>query len=113
MKVLVVSQYFWPEDFRINDLVFELNKRGHNITILTGKPNYPTGKIHSDFKRNPKKYNSFYGVNVVRIPIFLRSKGHLRLLINYASFVFSGLIFGTFFLRKKNLMLFLFMNHPL
>jgi len=40
MKILVVSQYFYPENFRINDLIFSLKERGHEITVLTGKPNY-------------------------------------------------------------------------
>ena len=44
MRVLVVSQYFWPENFRINDLVSELTARGHSVTVLTGVPNYPEGR---------------------------------------------------------------------
>ena len=43
MKILVISQYFYPENLRINDLVFSLKKRGHDIEVLTGKPNYPSG----------------------------------------------------------------------
>ena len=43
MRILVISQYFFPENFRINDLVFSLFKRGHQIEVLTGKPNYPNG----------------------------------------------------------------------
>ena len=44
MKILIVSQYFYPENFRINDLALELKKRGHEITVLTGLPNYPKGE---------------------------------------------------------------------
>ena len=43
MRVLIISQYFWPENFRVNELSEELNKLGHKVTILTGYPNYPSG----------------------------------------------------------------------
>ncbi|MDC3312286.1 glycosyltransferase WbuB, partial [Alphaproteobacteria bacterium] len=43
MRILIITQYFWPENFRINDLATELAKRGHQITVLTGYPNYPEG----------------------------------------------------------------------
>ena len=52
MKILVVSQYFWPENFRINDLCVELQERGHQVTVLTGAPNYPEGKVFSEFSDN-------------------------------------------------------------
>ncbi|HIP10141.1 MAG TPA: glycosyltransferase WbuB, partial [Rhodospirillales bacterium] len=43
MRVLVISQYYWPESFRINDLTDDLVRRGHQVTVLTGVPNYPSG----------------------------------------------------------------------
>ena len=51
MRILVVSQYFWPEDFRINEFVKDFKKKGHEIVVLTGIPNYPEGKIFSDYKK--------------------------------------------------------------
>ena len=56
MKILIVSQYFWPEYFRVNDLVTELKKKDFEIEILTSYPNYPEGEIFKDFAINPKKY---------------------------------------------------------
>ena len=50
MHLLVVTQYFWPENFRINDLVAEMVKRGHQVTVLTGLPNYPSGEIFSEYE---------------------------------------------------------------
>ena len=55
MKILVVSQYFWPENFRINDLCSELQKRGHKLTVLTGIPNYPEGKTFQSFLDRPNE----------------------------------------------------------
>ena len=52
LKILIISQYFWPENFRINELCEELIKLGHEITILTGYPNYPKGKFYKDFIRD-------------------------------------------------------------
>ncbi len=42
MRILIISQYFWPENFRINDLIFALKDRGHEVTVLTGMLNYPS-----------------------------------------------------------------------
>lgn len=64
MRILVVSQYFWPENFRINDLVRELVQRGHEVTVLTGVPNYPDGKIFSEFVIDPDRYARYEGAQV-------------------------------------------------
>ena len=53
MKILIVSQYFWPEYFRVNDLVSELKSKDIEIEILTSYPNYPGGKVFRDFKKDP------------------------------------------------------------
>ena len=45
MKILIISQYFWPEEFRVNDLALSLIEKGHEVSVLTGLPNYPEGRI--------------------------------------------------------------------
>ena len=50
MRILIVSQYFWPEQFRINDIAEDLVNKGHKVDVLTGVPNYPQGKIFEDYK---------------------------------------------------------------
>lgn len=50
MKILVVCQHFYPETFRINDITYELVKKGHDVTVLTGLPNYPEGKVYKGYK---------------------------------------------------------------
>ena len=103
MKVLIVSQYFWPEYFRVNDLVIELKTKGIEIEILTSYPNYPGGIIFEDFKKNPNKYKFYNGCKIYRVPQFSRRKGTLtNLTLNYISFVISSLFFSLFNLRKKN-----------
>lgn len=89
MKVLVITQYFWPENFKINDVCMGLQERGYEVTVLTGKPNYPTGiffKGYGFFRKQKEQWN---GILVYRCPLFTRGKGGgIRLLVNYFSFAF-------------------------
>jgi colanic acid biosynthesis glycosyl transferase WcaI len=101
MRILVVTQYFWPENFRINDLCEELVRRGHDLTILTGKPNYPGGKIYDDYKNNPPLFSQYQGCNIIRVPMIARGQGNsIQLIFNYLSFALSASVIGLFKLRK-------------
>lgn len=101
MRLLVVTQYFWPENFRINDLVAEFSRKGHDITILTGWPNYPDGKVFDAYRQNPAHYASFEGARVVRVPLLPRGRGGLRLILNYLSFAVSATVLGLWKLRGQ------------
>ena len=102
LKILIVSQYFWPENFRVNDLVNYFKHRNLEIEILTGQPNYPGGKIYDEFLKNPNKFKLFNGYKVYRVPILSRGSGsNTRLVFNYLSFLISSIFFGIFFFRKK------------
>jgi len=85
MKILVVSQYYYPEPFRITDICETLVSRGHSVTVLTGQPNYPEGKIYEGYK-NYYMSENINGVSVYRTKIHPRKKGNLHLLLNYISF---------------------------
>ena len=87
MKILVISQYFWPENFRVNDLCLELQDRGHEVSVLTGKPNYPHGQFFAGYNFFSKKKENFNGVIVYRASLIPRGKGgSLNLILNYLSF---------------------------
>ncbi len=101
MRILVVSQYFWPENFRVNDLVKEWVQRGHLVTVLTGIPNYPTGKMFEAYQAHPSAFVTYEGAEVVRVPMLPRGSGGLRLMLNYFSFVLGAAIFGLWRLRSK------------
>ena len=101
MRLLVVSQYFWPEPFRVNDLVTELARRGHDVTVLTGTPNYPEGRTYPEFAQDPSRFVSYAGAEVVRVPLVPRGKSSLRLVLNYLSFVITGLTLGLWRLRGR------------
>ncbi len=101
MRLLVVTQYFWPENFRINDLVAELVARGHDVTVLTGIPNYPDGEVFESYRKNPSQHGEYAGASVVRVPMFPRKRGGLRLILNYVSFALSASILGAWRLRQQ------------
>jgi len=102
MRILIVTQYFWPEYFRVNDLAIDLSKKNFEVDILTGYPNYPKGEIFEDFKKNKKKFSKIGNINIYRVPIIPRKSGNKAwLILNYLSFVCMGIFYGSFLLRKK------------
>lgn len=97
MKVLVVSQYFWPESFRINDVVLGLQERGHQVEVLTGFPNYPDGTFFAGYPKRAwlPMQDMFRGAAVRRVPLLPRRAGRgPELLLNYLSFALSASLLG-------------------
>jgi glycosyltransferase involved in cell wall biosynthesis len=101
VRVLVVTQYFWPEGFSINSVVKTLLEKGVEVDVLTGKPNYPSGKIFPGYSSWGCQRESHQGININRIPLLSRGRGEWRLALNYLSFVASGLLFAPWLLRNK------------
>ena len=101
LKVLVVSQYFWPENMRINDMVRDFTEKGHEVTVLTAWPNYPEGKVYQRFKDHPEQFGKYEGAEVVRVPLVPRGKRSIQLVLNYFSFVLSASVLGPWKLRGK------------
>lgn len=94
MKITIVCQYFYPEEFKVNDLAEEWVKRGHNVTVLTGKPNYPKGKILNGYKFWGIQEEDYKGTRVIRVPLIPRGNGGgIRLALNYLSFVFFASLY--------------------
>lgn len=92
MRILIVSQYFWPEEFRINDVADALSARGHQVEVLTGWPNYPSGKVLSAFRADPRTFRSRGRTRIVRVPLVPRGAGGgVRLALNYFSFMLTGM----------------------
>ena len=110
MRLLVITQYFWPEDFRINELVNDFCRRGYEVSIITGQPNYPEGKIHTDFIKNKRRYNKFATAHVVRARVPARGNSKISLMFNYISFIILASIKSFFTVEEKNLTIFLFLN---
>jgi glycosyltransferase involved in cell wall biosynthesis len=115
MRVLIVSQYFWPESFRINELAQSLVAHGVDVDVLTGKPNYPEGKIYPGYRALGSMHELWQGANVFRVPIFPRGfRSGLRLFLNYLLFIFSAMVFGAWQLRDtKSDVIFVYAPSPL
>lgn len=101
MRILLVTQYFYPEVFKSNDLAFELVKRGHQVDALVGIPNYPEGKYFKGYGIFKKRHEVVNGVNVYRVFQTPRGKGGWRLPVNYLSYVISGCIDALFYYGWK------------
>lgn len=103
MRILIVSQYFYPENFRINVVVKILSLEGHAVTVLTGCPNYPEGSSFEGYASYQIRTETHIdGYMIHRVPIFPRGNASsLKLFLNYASFVFSGILFGSYLLRNQ------------
>lgn len=94
MKILVVCQYYYPEPFRISDICRELASRGHELTVITGVPNYPLGEIYDDYRGGKKRDELLNGVHVHRCFTIPRKKGVLFRFLNYYSFAASSTLYA-------------------
>jgi glycosyltransferase involved in cell wall biosynthesis len=102
LKVLIVSQYFWPESFRINEVAVSLREQGADVTILTGKPNYPDGVVFDGYRAGGTQCEDYLGMPVFRVPMAPRGQGSaVRLALNYMSFAAAGSVFGPRLLRGR------------
>lgn len=94
--ILVIAQYFYPEQFRINDICTEWVKRGYKITVITGIPNYPQGKYYDGYGLLKKRKETYNGVEIIRIPLIPRGNNAIMLALNYLSFILSGFFWNVF-----------------
>ena len=112
MKILVVCQHFDPEQFRINDIVYQLSNNGHNVTVLTGLPNYPKGKIYAGYTWFRKRKEVLNGVKVIRSFTIGRGNNLLMLGLNYASFAIFASI-KAIKLREKFDVIYVYQLSPI
>lgn len=103
LKILIVSQYFWPENFGINQLASSLIEKGATVEVLTGMPNYPKGVFLTGYGGIKWKIHTWQNIKIFRVPIIPRgnSNNYLQLSLNYCSFIVSGIIFSPFLLRCR------------
>ena len=102
LKVLILTQYFWPETFRITEVAESLQANGCDVVVLTGQPNYPEGLILDGYSAISLAMQMHEGLIINRVPLIPRGSGSkTRLIINYLSFVVSASIFGPWLLRGQ------------
>lgn len=103
MRVLILSQYFWPETFRITEVSTALRDAGCEVSVLTGQPNYPDGDIFEGYSGWSVATQMYLGLEVFRVPIVPRGRGSaLRLVCNYLSFILSATVWGSWLLRRRS-----------
>ncbi|AEF17826.1 glycosyl transferase group 1 [Thermoanaerobacterium xylanolyticum LX-11] len=105
MNILVVCQYYYPEPFRITDICESLVKSGHNVTVLTGLPNYPEGYILDDYRHGKKRNEIINGVKVIRCFEIGRGKSKLKLFLNYFSYTISATLKALFIKEEFDVIL--------
>ncbi len=110
--ILIVSQYYNPEPFRINDIAAEWAKRGHKVTVLTGIPNYPEGVFYKGYGFFKRRRETVNDVDIIRIPLIPRGHSSIGVIINYFSFMISGVIWKTFTKLKPD-SVFIFAMSPM
>ncbi len=111
-RILVICQYFHPEQFRINDICSEWVKRGHDVTVLTGIPNYPQGRFYEGYGLCKKRKEIWNGVKIIRIPLIPRGHTPIGMVLNYLSFPISG-FFWNIFTKIKADHIFMFETSPM
>ena len=111
MNVLIVGQYYYPDDFKINEISFELVKQGHKVTVLTGLPDYSTGKVPKEYKLFKNRRQIIKGVRVVRVPIIARRTGVVWRFLNYLSFMMMSSM-RALFLKKDFDTIFCYQTSP-
>lgn len=89
-KILVVCQYYKPEPFRISDICEEMVRRGHEIQVVTGYPNYPEGILYEGYGKGKHIDEVINGVNVHRCFTIPRETGTVKRMENYYSYAASS-----------------------
>ena len=113
MNVLVVTQYFHPESFLINAVCEDLTELGHKVTVLTGMPNYPGGRLLPGYRLPTTRRERYGRIDVVRVPIIPRGQSAWQLVLNYASFALSATLLGPWLLPKRTDAILVYQPSPL
>lgn len=111
MRILILTQWYPPEPaLLLQELAQSLQARGHEVTVLTGFPNYPSGRLYPGYKIRFRQREVLEGVSVVRVPLYPdHSHSGFRRALNYISFALSSAVLGPWHLRRPDV---LFVYHP-
>jgi glycosyltransferase involved in cell wall biosynthesis len=113
MRMLIVSQYFWPEAFRINEVARDLVSRGHHVTVLCATPNYPAGRVFEGYGWFHRTREVWSGVQIVRVPVVPRGDGsRWRLAANYLSYAVTASLLGPIRCRGRFDVILVFQPSP-
>ena len=112
-KILVVSQHFWPESFRINDICDGFVEKGYEVEVLCGIPNYPTGQFFPGYGITKKRFQRRKGIKIRRcFEIKRGNNSNLRIFLNYISFPISSVLHLPYLMKQKYDKIFIFQTSP-
>jgi glycosyltransferase involved in cell wall biosynthesis len=94
VKILIVSQNFYPDNFKINEVAVELKKSGHEVTVLTGLADYSTGHIPKKYRYWKNRNEVYRGIQIHRVRTISRRTGPIFRSLNYLSFAINGWFWG-------------------
>ncbi len=94
MKITIVGQYYWPDNFLVNEIAEEMVKRGHSVTMLTGLPDYATNHVPKEYRWFRKRHEIRNGVEIIRVPIIARRTGFIFRVLNYLSFFTTSSLYA-------------------
>lgn len=111
MKILLLTQWFDPEPtFKGLAFAKELMRQGHEVQVLTGFPNYPSGKIYDGYKLKLYQREEIEGISILRVALYPNhDSSALRRILNYISFAFMAMLFGIFATKKADV---IYAYHP-
>ena len=111
MKILLLTQWFDPEPtFKGLAFAKELKRQGHEVQVLTGFPNYPSGKIYDGYKLKLYQREEIEGISILRVALYPNhDSSALRRILNYISFAFMAMLFGIFATKKADV---IYAYHP-
>lgn len=110
-RILIFTNHFNPEYFKINDIVNWIKENGNQVTVVTGNPNYPKGKIYPGYSVLGSREKTD-NLSVYRLPLIPRGNGSkIRLIFNYLSYFLSSFIFTLLILLPKKKFDKVFVHH--
>lgn len=112
INIKIVSEYFYPDSFLINDITKELVDKGHNVSVITGLPDYSTGIIPKEFRFFKNRKQTLFGAKVRRIPMIARHRGVAFRILNYLSFMINSTVYAIFCSKKKTDVIFVYETSP-
>lgn len=114
MRILLVTQYFWPESFRVNHLVQAWRDLGHDVTVLANMPSYPAGRTFEGYSWRGPYRETYFGADVRRVPTLPRGRRrNVRVILTYLSFIASGLVLAPFAARGRFDAVFVYAPSPI
>lgn len=110
-RILIYTNHFYPENFKVNEIATLLVEEGHEVLVITGIPNYPEGKFYDGYGLFKKRKEEYEKVKVVRLPLIPRGSGSkVRLILNYLTYFISCTLY-TLYLGFKKKYNFVFVHH--